>query len=424
MQSHHHHHNPNYCGYGTFALESCIQVIVIAIIGFGWYASLLEVGVGWLLRHEKCRISAVVYMVTVGTLFPSLAVVYLQACSGRATHSVPVYTAPVPESITEPYECRFDGGLNFCSKDNRKMRWKLPGAHHCAVCGVCRLGFEHHCPLLGNCVTTGRLKNFLAFLILTSVTVPLASLPVLPVLRTHVVAALGVSHADAWAVDVWWDRPYSWILCGGPLGRWVVGILLGFRVLHAQRIPHPYLSGSLIAQPHTRVVVLVGAATLIWIFAISMTVAVARDMTRGQTTLDTIRFRVPCSGKASQATTGRFVCILYADGSVSSANASAVNIIAATSGNSLESRNVRRIYPVSNREHVYDLCWRENWRRVLAQPLFGHQIPRHGRVFWLFARLSLLSFLSVYNLPKMNPEMIQRMLDSDFKGFAQPNYTK
>ena len=237
-----------------------------------------------------------------GILFPCLAAIYLQTCSSRATHSVPNYTAPEPQSITEPYECRSDASLDFCAKDNCKMRWKPPGTHHCSTCGVCRLGFDHHCPWvrvlqpskpstslthpptpvffplpsfaarqLGNCVTTGRLKAFLALLALTSVTVPLASLPVLSILRAHVIAALAASHADPWVTAVWWSRVYSWIFCGGPAGRWVVGTLLGFRVLREQRIPEPepsWLSGSLVAQPHARVLVLVGAGTLLWLFAV------------------------------------------------------------------------------------------------------------------------------------------------------------
>jgi palmitoyltransferase len=118
-------------------------------------------------------------------------------------------------------------------------------------------------------VTIGRLKVFLALLVLTSVTVPLAGLPVLPTLRTHVIAALAASHADPWATSVWWNRPYSWVFFGGPAGRWVAGTLLGFRVLREQRIPKPlWLSGTLVAQPHARVVILVGVATLIWLFAV------------------------------------------------------------------------------------------------------------------------------------------------------------
>jgi palmitoyltransferase len=101
------------------------------------------------------------------------------------------------------------------------------------------------------------------------VTVPLASLPLLPVLRTHVIAALAASHADPWATAVWWNRFYSWIFFGGPSGRWAIGTLLGFRLLREQRISEPsWLSGSLVAQPHARVLILVGVATLIWLFAV------------------------------------------------------------------------------------------------------------------------------------------------------------
>jgi DHHC palmitoyltransferase len=226
---------------------------------------------------------------TVGVLFPLLALLYLHVCSGRATHSVPTSIAPEPYSITEPFECRPDGCFDFCVKDNCKMRWKPPRTHHCSTCGVCRLGFDHHCPWvsafrrsnlycclfvntlscqLGNCVTTRRLKAFLALLVLTSVVIPLASLPILPILRTHIIDALAASHADAWATDVWWDRPYSWILCGGPPGRWVVGVLFGFHTLRVRRSLAPWLSGSLISQPHARIATLVGTAAFLWLFAV------------------------------------------------------------------------------------------------------------------------------------------------------------
>jgi hypothetical protein len=136
-------------------------------------------------------------LVLVLLTFLSLAVVYLHACSDRATHSVPAYTAPHHRT----YGCRSDGSLDFCSRENCQMRWKPPGTHHCSTCGVCRLGFDHHCPSvskapasnpsrlqltpsqLGNCVTTGRMKAFLTLLAVTSVTVPLASLPILAVLK-------------------------------------------------------------------------------------------------------------------------------------------------------------------------------------------------------------------------------------------------
>ncbi|KAI0286101.1 DHHC palmitoyltransferase-domain-containing protein [Russula aff. rugulosa BPL654] len=350
-------------------IEPCIQALVIAVIGFGCYTSLLEIGVGWLVRHEQRHITAVVYMTAMGILFPCLMVLYLQI-------------SPEPQSITEPYECRFDASLNFCVKDNCKMRWKPPGTHHCSTCGVCRVGFDHHCPWLGNCVTTGRLKVFLSLLLLTSVTVPLASLPILPVLRTHVVAALTASHADAWATAVWWNHLYSWIFCGGPAGRWV------------RRITEPsWFSGSLVVQPHARLVILVGFATLIWLFAVAMTIVVATNITRGQTTLDSACFTR--SGSSARISATRFVCIpsRYSDAPDSVGDSSAVHWTSATSEGRHEPHNTHRTYPILVKESVYDLGWRENWRRAMAQPLFDYGMPCQG----------------VYKWPKMNPAMIQRM---------------
>jgi len=375
-------------------IERCIQALVIAVIGFGWYTSFFEIGVGWLVRHEQRHITAVVYMTAMGMLFPCLIVVYLQTCSGRSTHSVPNYIAPEPQLITEPYECRSDASLNFCVKGNCNMRWKPPGTHHCSTCGVCRIGYDHHCPWLGNCVTTGRLKVFLSLLVLTSFTVPLASLPILPVLRTHVVAALTASYADAWASGIWWNRVYSWIFCGGPAGRWIVGTLLGIRVLRERRITEPsWFSGSVVAQPHARVVILVGFAILIWLFAVAMTVFVAIDVTRGRTTLESARFTI--SGSSARTPTTGFVCIpsRHSDAPDSVGITSAVHWTPATSERRDEPHNTHRTYPILVKECVYDLGWRENWRRVVDQPLFDHGMPCQG----------------VYEWPKMNPAMIKRM---------------
>ncbi|KAI9510524.1 hypothetical protein F5148DRAFT_572564 [Russula earlei] len=368
------------------------------------------------VRHSSLRIAlhSVVYMAAMGMLFPSLAIVYLHNCSNRATHSVPDYVAPTLQWITEPYECRSDGNLDFCVKDGCNLRWKPPGTHHCSTCGTCRIGFDHHCPWvseaqqpslscvdamsckLGNCVTTGRLKAFLALLVLTSVTVPLASLPVLPILKRHITAALAASHADAWATNIWWSRPYSWILCGGPPGRWAIGTLLGFRTLRERRIPEAsWLSGSLVVQPHARMVILVGIGILFWLFAISMTVVVAVNVTKGQRTMDTVLIRLPRPGRTA-ASTSRFICIPYSHPPASLAYTSAVRSAPAVPENCPEPHGTQRIYPIPISHRIYDHGWRENWRGLLAQPLFNHGTPYQG----------------VYKWPKMNPEVIRRLLGS------------
>lgn len=111
-----------------------------------------------------------------------------------------------------------------------------------------------------------------------------------------------------------------------------------------------------------------------------MTVAVSRDVTRGLTTLDGIRVRVPKRGIPARRTTGRFVCIPYSCNPIASANASAIDVNSGAQWNSTESGNAPGVYPVLPGERVYDLGWRENWRRLLKQPLFDNDIQHHGRV--------------------------------------------
>jgi hypothetical protein len=147
-----------------------------------------------------------------------------------------------------------------------------------------------------------------------------------------------------------------------------------------------------------------------------MTVAVSRDITRGLTTLDSIRVRLPKRGTAARKTTGRFVCIPYHSSSklIASSNSSAIHVTPSAQWDTPESYNTPHVYPVLAGERVYDLGWRENWRRLLRQPLFDNDIQHHGRVLPKRCALTLsLRTHSIYKWPKMNPSTIRRMLSSE-----------
>lgn len=111
-----------------------------------------------------------------------------------------------------------------------------------------------------------------------------------------------------------------------------------------------------------------------------MTIVVATDVTRGQTTLELESACFTGSGSSARTSATRFVCIPspYSDAPDPVGNTSAVHWAPATLEGRHEICNAHRICPILVKERVYDLGWRENWRRVLAQPLFDHGMPCQG----------------------------------------------
>ena len=159
-------------------------------------------------------------------------------------------TALLNKSV--PYECiDEDGKLAKCTKDNCNGRWKSPRSHHCSVCGDCRTGFDHHCHWVGNCITMETRKTFLAFLSATTITVIVLILPVSQIVWRHTMKALEVSLQSEFSRSYWWDRWYSWVLVGGPLGRWPVGAAFGYHLLSMRSAPSSYWHmGYMISEPN------------------------------------------------------------------------------------------------------------------------------------------------------------------------------
>jgi hypothetical protein len=79
------------------------------------------------------------------------------------------------------------------------------------------------------------MKNFLAMLVLAPAAYSVSMIPVYRPLMRYMSLALNVSRHDPWANQFWWDWYGSWIFFGGPFGRWIFGMALGFRILKTDR---------------------------------------------------------------------------------------------------------------------------------------------------------------------------------------------
>jgi palmitoyltransferase len=97
------------------------------------------------------------------------------------------------------------------------------------------------------------MKLFLSVLFLAPVVFIIGTLPVAGLLWHQLLYVLQLSKQNAAIQEIWWTRAYSWAF-GGPLGRYVVGVVLGFRVLE-----RPVHENSMVEAPH----LLVHSATFI-----------------------------------------------------------------------------------------------------------------------------------------------------------------
>jgi hypothetical protein len=264
-------------------VETIIQFLVLGFIGFSSY--LVNAGGVAACRehhhshdHHVHTLAAVcgsgntlflyLYICLSNGLLVSVLSLYLQLILGRRSCHVMRYEPPNPANLTEPFECaNSKGDWSYCTKGSCGGAWKPPRTHHCSICGICRIGFDHHCPWLGNCVTIYDMKAFLLFLFLVPITWVVCVSPFASLILDHATNALLVSQTSLRIRNLWWDRWYSW-LAGGPLGRYIVGTALGYRDLKAQHPEEINGSAGLFLQPHLRTALVALVALLFSCFTL------------------------------------------------------------------------------------------------------------------------------------------------------------
>jgi len=211
------------------------------------------------------------------------------------------------------------------------------------------------------------MKEFLYLLFLVPLVFLLGIAPVASLLYSHAKLAYDISMADPWITDVWWSWYASWIVFCGPLGRPIIGTLLGYRVLKGSRIPSSGY-GQMLEQPHMRVAIVALIALLMSIFAMGLGLSTLHNLLQGRTTLETLKAR---------AYRDKFVVIPAVDGEDSETG----------------SVNMREIITVLPQENLYILDWTKIW----GKSLFTSSAYDSSEYLW----------------PMVNPNIIHRARNKD-----------
>ncbi|CDU26130.1 uncharacterized protein SPSC_06297 [Sporisorium scitamineum] len=122
--------------------------------------------------------------------------------------------------------CQPDGQPLRCWRDSCNGNLKAFRTRHCGDCGVCRVGFDHHCAWFDNDVTAAAtLRPFIGFLISIPPLYLLGLGPLFPTAWRMLRRIQSFTSNDPGIRAAWWSKWYSWI--GGPAFRWMVGFALG-----------------------------------------------------------------------------------------------------------------------------------------------------------------------------------------------------
>ncbi|WVO12487.1 hypothetical protein L204_100087 [Cryptococcus depauperatus] len=196
-----------------------------------------------------------IYSISPTVSIGMISLLYLRLYFLPSSQSVPPFNAPSSiQSKKVIFECldpeetrkqRLSNGLtaeeadkltneplvNRCHKGKCRGRWKPARARHCSQCEVCRAGFDHHCALFANCLTAPYMPAFLALLLYAPLVVLFHCIPLVAPLTTKAASAYHQSCTSQWIRDNWWDWRWSWVVAGGPVGRYVGGLILGWKEL-------------------------------------------------------------------------------------------------------------------------------------------------------------------------------------------------
>ncbi|WWC71886.1 uncharacterized protein I206_105845 [Kwoniella pini CBS 10737] len=231
-------------------LQQLIPPLLLSYFYFAWKIATFEVGPNLISNSTSGPIIGYLYVILPSLLIVPTTLSFLRLYFLPSVQSVPPLDPPLliqdKKIIFEclsPAEAKIirlandeehdddEPLVERCYKGECGGRWKPARTRHCNTCERCRGGWDHHCPIFANCLTAPYMRSFLALLLYTLPTVTIISLPLYKPLWTRCREAYTLSWTNEYIRQNWWEWRYSWIVAGGPIGRYAGGTFLGWKEL-------------------------------------------------------------------------------------------------------------------------------------------------------------------------------------------------
>ncbi|CAE6509361.1 unnamed protein product [Rhizoctonia solani] len=242
------------------AIDWILPPLIISYAIWGLYMSVFHVGFGWVGCHEASPIHAAAHVIF------SLAAVLLIIGLILFLWTLPLDHDVPPRTDHTVAQEWYDQYPRECFNKEGTL-------------------------LVGSCLTVHQSKAFFTLLVTTAFSTCVMAMPVARPILDGAYTMYLVSRSHPACNRLWWDWWGSYVVFGGPGGRWVLGTVLGYWVAKPQAPVNPHMCqyGLPFMRPTMSGALTLTIALSLAGFCLVLAARMAFHLLKGQTTIEALQ---------------------------------------------------------------------------------------------------------------------------------------